>query len=268
MQKGADVSGSALNLCNLPPWAIASRHFCDHPRRLEIQGVRGANRFLFGLLDGLESAEERALRFDAYLSVKFALHRWQEQGTPIARRTLRNGYLRFLRGWGFDASSWEGAVLKGWVESRFGIPPTFHHGRIGGPQSETYFRYVVDRMRGMERTAGILDQLDLLYTFAQYELVRRRPGERWATLWRGVQDPDEEDVVERRGPRELVVRANNLSSFTDDPERAWEFGSSVWEARVPLPRVFTFAGLLPASILHGEREWLVIGGELPVRLVR
>jgi NAD+--dinitrogen-reductase ADP-D-ribosyltransferase len=261
------MGGTSFNLCNLPPWAIASRHFCDHPRPIVIQGVREANRFLFQLLDGLASPEERALRFDSYLSVKFGLHRWQEQATPTSRRSLRNGYLRFLRGWGFDASSIEGAVLKGWVESRFGIPPTFHRVRIGGVESESYFRYTVDRMNGSARTAGIHDQLDLLYTFAQYELERRRPGESRVTLWRGVQDADDSDVLERSG-RELVVRANNLSSFTDDPDRAWEFGTSVWEARVPLPRVFTFPGLLPASILRGEREWLVVGGELRVGLVR
>ena len=266
---GWRVTGLSLNLCNLPPWAIASRHFCENPQPLELQGVLGANRFLFDLLDRLDGVDERAIRFDAYLSVKFALHRWEEQPTQAAQRTLRKGgYLRFLRGWGFDASSIEGAVLKGWVESRFGIAPTFHRVRIGDPQSESYFRYVVDRMNGNARTAGIHDQLDLLYTFSQYELRRRRPGERWATLWRGLQDAEDADVVERLGPRDLIVRANNLSSFTDNPERAWEFGSTVWEARVPLPRVFTFPGLLPSSILRGEREWLVVGGEFPVRLVR
>jgi NAD+--dinitrogen-reductase ADP-D-ribosyltransferase len=66
----------------------------------------------------------------------------------------------------------------------------------------------------------------------------------------------------------VVVRANSLSSFTDDCERAWEFGTTVWEARIPLARVFYLGGLLPTSILKGEREWLVIGGELPVRLAR
>lgn len=260
--------GSSFNLCNLPPWAIASRHFCENPRPVEIQGVRDANRFLFDLLERIGDPDERAARFDSYVSVKFALHRWREQGTAVARLSLKNGYLRYLRGWGFDSSSIEGAVLKGWVESRFGIPPTFHRVRIGGPESGSYFRYVVDRMNGSARTAGIHDQLDLLYTFCQYELSRRHPGERWAILWRGVQDGDEADVLARPDRRSLIVRANNLSSFTDDAERAWEFGSTVWEARVPLPRVVTFAGLLPPSILRGEREWLVIGGELPVRLVR
>ena len=259
---------SSFNLCNLPPWAIASRHFCDHPQDIEIQGVREANRFLFELLDSIDSPDERALRFDAYLSVKFQLHHWESQTTPGARRSLKNGYLRFLRGWGFDSNSIEGAALKGWVESRIGIPPTFHKEPISGTGSDAYFLYVVDRMNGSARTAGINDQLDLLYTFTQYELRRRLDGQRWVTLFRGINDAREHEVVERSGPRDLVVRANSLSSFTDDCERAWEFGTTVWEARIPLARVFYLGGLLPTSILKGEREWLVIGGELPVRLVR
>ena len=262
------MAGTSFNLCNLPPWAIASRHFCEHPQPLTIQGVREANGSLFELLDRIDSPDERAVRFDAYVSVKFQLHHWQAQATASARRSLRNGYVRFLRGWGFDSSSIEGAVLKGWVESRFGLSPTFHREPIRGVESEAYFRYVVDRMNGSSRTGGIHDQLDLLYTFAQYELSRRAPGERWVRLWRGIHDAERHDVLERTGPRDAIVRANSLSSFTDDAERAWEFGTTVWEARVPVPRVVLFGGLLPAHILRGEREWLVIGGELPVRLLR
>jgi len=261
------VSTRSFNLCNLPPWVVASRHFCDHPQPIEIQGVREANRFLFTLLDGIDSPEERALRFDAFVSVKFQLHHWRAQATATARRSLRNGYTRFLRGWGFDSSSIEGAVLKAWVESRFGIPPTFHRESIPDPDSEPYYRFAVDRMKGSACTSGINDQLDLLYSFTQYELRRRRPGERWITLWRGLHDAADELVLERAG-RDLVVRANSLSSFTDDAERAWEFGNKVWEARVPVPRIVSFPGLLPPSILQGEREWLVVGGELRVRMVR
>ncbi len=259
------MDSRSFNLCNLPPWAIASRHFCEHPQPLEIQGVREANRFLFRLLDGIESPDERARRFDDYLSVKFQLHHWREQQTSGARRSLRNGYLRFLRGWGFGSSSIEGAVLKGWVESRFGIPPTFHREPIAGADSAAYFRYVVDRMKGSERTSAILSQLDLVYTFTQHELARRLPGERWLTLWRGQNDVGDHEVVEKVGRREWVVRLNNLCSFTDDRERAWEFGSTVWEARIPVPRVFFVSAFFPRSILQGEREHLVVGGETPVR---
>ena len=148
-----------------------------------------------------------------------------------------------------------------------GIPPTYHRGQIEGREGDAYARYAFDRMKGAARTNAIDAQLDLLYSFTQYELDRRYPGERWLTLWRGVNDADEHSILERRGRRELVVRLNNLCSFTGDRERAWEFGSTVWEARVPIPRIFFVSEFIPRSILKGEREVLAVGGETPVRRV-
>ena len=112
---------------------IASHRFDERPRPIELQGVREGNRPLFAALDAIEDPDARARRFDDWVSVKFQLHHWQEQATAQARRSLRNSYLRFLRGWGVDASSVEGAVLKGWVESRLGIPPTFHRAPLLAP---------------------------------------------------------------------------------------------------------------------------------------
>jgi NAD+--dinitrogen-reductase ADP-D-ribosyltransferase len=107
-------------------------------------------------------------------------------------------------------------------------------------------------------------QLDLLYTFCQGELARRHPGKRWLTLHRGTHDPGEYAVRSQpldapRGDFRLV-EFNNLSSFTSDPEVAWEFGSSVWQVRVPLPKILCFSGLLPPEFLQGESEFLVLGG--------
>ena len=259
--------GGSFNLCNLPPWAIASREFAAEPRPIEVQGVREGNRFLFRMLDDIADPDERARRFDNFLTVKFQLHQWEREATDTARRSIKNSYLRYLRGWGADSSSIEGAVLKGWVESRMGLSPTYHRGRIEGPDSEPYQRYALDRVRGHARTNAIDSQLDLLYTFTQYELARRGPGERWLTLWRGVHDAAEHDVLERTGRRDWLVRMNNLSSFTRERERAWEFGSTVFEAQVPVPRVFFASELLPHSILKGEREVLVVGGELRVKVL-
>jgi NAD+--dinitrogen-reductase ADP-D-ribosyltransferase len=265
--QGLPVNLTSFNRCNLPPWVIASRHFDEHPQPIEIQGVRDANRFLFDLLERTADPEERARRFDDWMNVRFQLHQWQEQATADARRSLRNGYLRFLRGWGMDSSTIEGAVLKGWVESRLGIPPIFHRERLGARDSPAWQRYVADRTRGQARTSAIDAQLDLVYTFTQDELARRHPGERTLTLWRGQNDLEEHEVVEQLGPREWVLRMNNLCSFTDDRERAWEFGDVVLEARVAIPRVFFAGHLFPRSILKGERELLVIGGELRVKRI-
>lgn len=260
-------SRTSFNRANLPPWVIASRHFDEDPRAIELQGVREENRFLFDVLDRTADLDERARRFDDWMNVRFQLHQWREQATAGARSSLRNGYLRFLRGWGMDASSVEGAVLKGWVESRMGIPPTFHRERLGDRDGPAWGRYVADRTRGHARTSAIDAQLDLVYTFTQHELGRRHPGERWLTLWRGQNDLAAHEIVDRLGPREWVLRMNNLCSFTDDRERAWEFGDVVLEARVGIPRVFFAGHLLPRSILKGEREVLVVGGELRVRRV-
>jgi len=65
--------------------------------------------------------------------------------------------------------------------------------------------------------------------------------------------------------RTALVQLNNLSSFTSDPEVAWEFGSSAWEVEVPLAKIVFFSGLLPKSLLSGESEHLVLGGYYTVR---
>jgi NAD+--dinitrogen-reductase ADP-D-ribosyltransferase len=149
------VNRTTLNRCNLPPWVIASRHFDERPQDIELQGVREENRFLFDLLATLDDPDERARRFDAWMDVRFQLHQWREQATSLARRSLRNGYLRYLRGWGHDSSGVEGAVLKAWVESRMGIPPTFHRVPIDGPDGAAHARYSRDRMLGSARTSAI-----------------------------------------------------------------------------------------------------------------
>jgi NAD+---dinitrogen-reductase ADP-D-ribosyltransferase len=260
------MSGVGFNLCNLPPWVIASRHFNENPQPLELQGVRPANRNFFLKLDSMAVAAERAAVFNDYMSVKFQLHHWQSQ-TDSARKSLKNSYLRFLRGWMMDSNSVEGAVLKGWVESRMGIPPTFHKVRIPGIHAEEYMIYAMDRTRGSARTNAINSQLDLLYEYCQYELARSHAADTRIRLFRGTNDANEYELVEIIGKREQIVRLNNLVSFTDNEERAWEFGDTVWEIQAPLAKIFFYDDLLPNSILKGEGEYLVVGGEYRVRRV-
>ena len=261
------MHNSAFNLCNLPPWVIASRHFNENPQPLEIQGVRGANKFLFAKLATIDSPQERAEVFNDYMSVKYQLHHWQSQTTDTAKKSIKNSYLRFLRGWMMDANSIEGAVLKGWVESRIGIPPSYHKTRIKGIHTEEYMGYAFDRMKGSERTNAINSQLDLLYEYCQYELELKYPATKTIPLYRGTYDATEHDIIEQVAKRVQIVRLNNLVSFTSDEERAWEFGSTVWEVQVPLSKIFFFNDLLPNSIMKGEGEYMVIGGEYRVRIV-
>jgi NAD+--dinitrogen-reductase ADP-D-ribosyltransferase len=175
-----------------------------------------------------------------------------------------------LRAWGADSNGPAGAVLKSWVESRFGILATYYQGRLADDAAaREAFR--LDRTRGAAKSIGVLMQLDLLYTYCQDELRRRFPGERWRTLYRGTHDPEEytirqqTEAVATPARRVTLVQLNNLSSCTSDPEVAWEFGSSAWEMEVPLAKIVFFSGLLPKSCLAGEAEHLVLGGYYNVR---
>jgi NAD+--dinitrogen-reductase ADP-D-ribosyltransferase len=252
-----------VNRCSLPPWALASREFQENPWPIEIVGVRQEEARLFTLLDRISDSQERGGIFHEYLSERFLLSDWFGPGLS-EREKARHSYLRFLQGWGADSNGRAGAVLKGWVESRFGLRATYHQGRLAeDPKARE--RYGRDRMRGEAETMGITLQLDLLYTFCQYELERLGPGDRWKTLFRGTHDP-EEYAVRREGDGDgSLVELNNLSSFTSDQEIAWEFGSSVWEVRVPLAKIVFFSGLVPRHLLEGECEYLVLGGEYRVK---
>lgn len=256
-----DTAPTTLGRASLPPWVIASLDFQSHPRSLHIVGVRRDNRLLFERLATIDDPAERGRVFDDYMNVKFYLHDWQAHETS-ARQSLKNSYLRFLRGWGVDSNSIEGAVLKAWVESRFGIRPRYHRGAVE-PGTRSYLPFARDRMLGHARTNAIDSQLDLLFEFCQSEARRRKLAR--LVLYRGTHDADQHRVSRRYSKRDYVVELNNLCSFSSDPERAWEFGSTVWQVEVPAQRICYFAGLLPRSVLRGEDEYLVLGGEHRVK---
>lgn len=261
------VTPMSMNRCNLPPWVIASKHYNANPQIIEIQGVRHNGRPLFEKLDAEEDPEKRGMIFHDFMDVRYQLHQWEREKTKNSRKSLKNSYLRFLRGWLFDSNSVEGAVLKGWVESRLGLAPTFHHEPINDIHSEAYFRYTVDRMKGSARTNAILSQFDLLYEFVQYELKRRFTGQTHLTLYRGIYDFAEHQIFEKHDKHHYLLRLNNLNSFTDNFEKAWEFGSRVMQTEVPLNKVFFMGGLLPRSLFKGEGELMVFGGEFEVKVL-
>jgi NAD+--dinitrogen-reductase ADP-D-ribosyltransferase len=253
-----------MNLCNLPPWVIASPNFNRNPKPIEIQGVHRAHRNLFSSIETMPDPAERARAFHDYMDVAFQIHEWRGQESVPSRKSLRNSYGRFLRGWMFDSNSIEGAALKGWVESRIGIPPTFHNGPIEDVHSDAYAAYLSDRMRGTARTSAIQAQFDVLYEFVQYEIRRREPDTTARTLYRGIHDFEEHRVLERKGGNAYLLRLNNLNSFTCDFERAFEFGTKVLEAHVPYCKVFFRADILPGENFAGEEEVIVIGGDFDV----
>jgi NAD+--dinitrogen-reductase ADP-D-ribosyltransferase len=254
---------ASINRCNIPPWILASQDFQDKPQPLEITGAKQTDRRLFDKLNAIADPAERGRIFHEYISVKFRLHEWNLH-EKSARASLRHSYIQCIHGWGADSNGHAGAVMKSWAESRFGLIPTYHGGRLDCDE-EAREKFVIDRMKGASRTIGATMQLDLLYTFCQDELQRRWPGKSHLTLYRGTHDPENYSVIEVLDKGSMIVELNNLSSFSADQEVAWEFGSEVWEVRIPFEKIMFFSGLLPPHLLGGESEYIVLGGLYKVR---
>ena len=258
-----------INRCNLPAVILGSLTFQRHPVTLEIDGIRDLHAGLFRTLDAMPDLSERAQRFIDYMTVRFLLEELEEAGlTPGRKRKSRvnANYLRMVRGWSFDSDGREGAVLKRWVESRFGLLARHHAGSLLDRAGEAYQRYLLEGTRGLYATNALESQLDLLYTYCQYELGRERPEDGASlTLYRGINRIDEHEVLNVCPEGRYSVLFNNLSSFTSNRERADEFGDYILEARIPLPKVFFYNRLLP-GMLKGEDEYVVIGGVYEVAI--
>ena len=250
-----------INRCNLPAIILGGLTFQHSPVALELDGVALFHQGFFALLDRLESASERAKAFALHMNASFYLDQPEQAGysPQSASKRHKSDYLRMLRGWGFDSNGREGAALKGWVESRFGLLPRHHAGQIRDFSGEAYRRYLEMRASALYGTNAIEAQLDLLYSYSQYELAKEHPGETHLTLYRGVNRVDDYETLATIDDKRRVVLFNNLSSFTSNRDRADEFGDYLLTAQVPLPKIFYHTLLLP-GMLQGEDEFTVIGG--------
>jgi NAD+--dinitrogen-reductase ADP-D-ribosyltransferase len=256
-----------VNHCNLPADILGGLTFQRSPVPLELDGVHQLHRNLFALLDNIEDAKERARAFMLHMKAAFYLDEPEQAGytAQATHQRQKADYLRVLRGWSFDADSREGAALKGWVESRFGLLPRHHGGPIRDLSGEAYRSYLEMRATALYGTNALEAQFDLLYTYCQYELARQHQGETHITLYRGVNRVDDHETLATLGNKHRVVLFNNLNSFTSNPERAGEFGDYLLTARVPLAKVAFYSRLLP-GMLKGEDEYTVIGGVYEVSI--
>lgn len=258
--------GHSTNLVGLPTGLLASATFNDYPQPLHIAGVRETNPALFRMLEDATCREEGAEAFEKYMMAVFGIQP-AAPGRPLVPHRFRSSYRLLLQGWGFDANGPQGAVLKGWVESRFGLMPTFHKEALGHYPSATWMAYVEEKMNGRYHNNSIHLQLDLLYEFGQWMMEHYwLPGRQHLTLYRGVNDLEEHQIIERVSKREAIVRQNNLVSFSDSREVADQFGDTILEVQVPRVKVLFFHGLLPGAFLSGEGEHLVLGGDYRVRM--
>lgn len=264
LDKAPALRGHSTNLVGVPTGLLASAAFNDYPLPLHINGTREASHSLFERLNGVASAAQASRVFQDYMTVLFGLEHTPEQGEC---RRYRASYLRLLKDWGFDANSPAGAVLKGWVESRFGLFPSFHKEPLRRFNSDAWLTYVEEKMSSRFHNNSINMQLDVLYEFCQWMLTRfHAVGRKHVRLFRGSNDMHEHQVVERLSGREAIIRLSNLVSFTSRPDIADEFGDMVIEANVPLPKILFYNDLLQSHPLRGEAEYLVIGGDYRVKL--
>lgn len=251
-----------INRCNLPAVILGSLTFQHYPERLHIDGVEVLHRDLFRRLDAIRDAGNRAQQFIDYMDVHFRLHNPAEAGLTDKARIDRSNadYQRLLRGWAFDAEARDGAVMKGWVETRFGLVPRYHKVRIRGTDDPNYLAYQHAVAEGLYNTNALESQLDLLYTYCQYELHRQHPERGHLTLYRGSNAVETVEVnTGDEGSNSTALLPNNLNSFSCSMERASEFGDSVYRIEVPLSKVVFYSELLP-RYLKAENEFIVIGG--------
>lgn len=246
-----------INRCNLPAVILGSLTFQRSPTALAIDGIAELHDGLFDMLDRTEGSAEAAQLFRDYIAAHFRLDNLEDAGLDDAsNKRAKANWVRTLRGWSFDSDGREGAVLKGWVESRFGLVPRFHREPLRDFTGPAWRRYEEMRAAGLYGTNALEAQLDLLYAYCQYDF-RRRAVDR-LRLYRGINRIGEHEVLASEGKRQVVL-FNNLASFTANRERAGEFGDYILEADVPAAKVFFHSGLLP-GVLRGEDEHLVIGG--------
>ncbi|TVZ40916.1 NAD+--dinitrogen-reductase ADP-D-ribosyltransferase [Alteromonadaceae bacterium 2753L.S.0a.02] len=258
---------SALNRCNLPAVILGSLTFQRQPKQLLIDGVLEMHAQLFDSLEEVSNAETRAVFFRDYMASCFLLDNKADAGLDEHARLNRGNadYLRLLRGWLFNPDGIEAAVLKRWVESRFGLLARNHQGLLRDFHGQCYAQYQADYMRGLYNTNALEAQLDLLFSFCQYELQRRFTRRDHWTLYRGVNHiNDFENLTTQQDHHILLL--NNLNSFSADADLAGMFGDVILEVRVPLSKVLYFPGLLP-GLMQGEDEYLVLGGVYAVKPV-
>lgn len=256
--------GHSTNLVGVPTGLLASSAFNEYPIPLHISGTRESHRSLFERLDTVGNAGEASQTFQDYMTVMFGLEHVPE---PVEKRRYRASYLRLLKDWGFDANSPAGAVLKGWVESRFGLFPSFHKEPLRRFSSPAWLTYVEEKMSSRFHNNSIYMQLDVLYEFCQWSLARfHARGKKHLQLYRGSNDLREHQLLQQLEGREALIRLNNLVSFTSQPDIADEFGDTIIEAAVPLCKILFYNDLLLRHPLRGEAEYLVIGGDYRVTM--
>jgi NAD+--dinitrogen-reductase ADP-D-ribosyltransferase len=245
------------NLIDYTADFLSSPEFNASAARIEITNVRTFNRDLFAMLDDSPTLAEAERAFMLYMNALF--HIDAEQAPSSARTPFRSCYLKLLQGWGFDSNGPEGAVLKGWAESRFGLAPSYHKHPLHRDDPGAWTPYLKEKMDSRFHSNSIYSQLDLLYEFTQYILRRFIHQDRThITLYRGLNTPEARHLHRKACN---LIALNNVVSTSTDPEVAGCFGDIIVAIRAPVSKIVFVNNLLSIRPLRGEGEVLLIGGD-------
>lgn len=262
---------AAANLVGVPASLIGSTAFNRHPVALSIHATRESARGLFDLLDSTPGLPEAAEVFRRFMQTTFGLAPDPQARERSGRLRWKASYLKLLEGWGFDSNSPQAAVLKGWVESRFGLVPTFHRAPLARFPSPAWVAYIEEKLASRFHGNCVDLQLDLLFEYCQWAVHRfgppgSSPLSKTIAVWRGVNSLDEHRVVSGSlRERRAVVHLNNLVSFSLSREQSETFGDWLLATEVPVAKLVFFPGLLGRTLLAGEAEVIALGGEYELR---
>lgn len=269
LRAGAQPRWYGSNLVGVPALELASTGFNAQPVPLSIKGIRAVHPALFAQLETAPTLLAARERFVHYMDDAFALHKpphpAASAAVPPDQRRWRTSWRKLLQGWGMDANGPAGAVIKGWVESRFGLTPTFHKAPLGHYPSDAWVAYIEEKNASRYHNNHIHQQFDVLYEFCQLSLRRFGPPASGPTpqhtrLWRGSNRCEEQLVAGRLTNRRCTMQLNNIVSMSLCAQDASCFGDWVLQVHVPLCKLLVYPGLLPGQVLQGEQEVLALGG--------
>jgi len=242
------------NLINIPTYMFVSREYNLNAMPVTISGVWEYYSDIFESINETKNISEASKIFTDAMTALFSLDEKHNGKKP-------GSYQRLLKGWLFDSNSKEGAVMKGWVESRFGITPFFHKEIIPHVNSQEYYSFMMEKMDTRLNKNLVFHQLDMLYTYTQVVLKKFYSDDLpHIKLYRGVNDLSEHLVVEEYDKKELCIEQNSLVSFSSDREIASQFGDYILTSEIPYTKVIFFSKILPELSFVGEKEFLVLGG--------
>lgn len=248
----------SINHCNLSARILGGLTYNEHPVPLELDGVNELHNNLFWFLKPVVDLNERRNLFDSYMNAHFQLEynqRTKPRKSAVFNRDKIN-YKRIILGWHMNPDSIEGAVLKRWAESRFGLLPRYHKTKIRHYTDPAYETFLYESSVGIYNTNAVESQLDVLYVYSQYELQQNQNTH--IRLYRGINQLDQHEIL-FKNRNDIVVLLNNIFSFSYEKTLAEQFGDYVLAIDVPIYKIFSFNKILPKQI-NSEEEYIVIGG--------